>query len=50
MATYGMTDAQFNKHLADTLMILEQARNEIQGDAPTLDKYIENLRSQLSKP
>ncbi|MCL2378203.1 MAG: hypothetical protein FWC77_03660 [Defluviitaleaceae bacterium] len=48
--TYGMTDSQFNKHLADTLLLLEQARKEIAGDAPLLDTIIENLRGQISKP
>lgn len=47
---HGMTDAQFNKHLADTLMLLEQARKEIDGEAPLLDKIIENLRGQITKP
>ncbi|MCL2225159.1 MAG: hypothetical protein FWB96_09375 [Defluviitaleaceae bacterium] len=46
----GMTDNQFNKHLADTLFILESARREIQGEAPTLDAFIEKLKSQVSKP
>jgi len=46
----GMTDNQFNKHLADTLFILELARKEIQGDAPSLDAFIEKLRSQIIKP
>ena len=50
MAVVGMTDGQFQKHLADTLFILETARKEIQGDAPTLDAYIENLRAQVTKP
>ena len=50
MAVYGMTDGQFQKHLADTLFILEIARKEIIGEAPTLDAYIENLRAQVSKP
>jgi hypothetical protein len=50
MPVHGMTDAQFNKHLADTLFILENARKEIEGDAPTLDAYIEKLRAQVSKP
>ena len=50
MAVMGMTDGQFLKHLADTLFILETARKEIQGDAPTLDAYIENLRAQITKP
>jgi len=45
-----MTDTQFNKHLADTLMLLEQAREEIKGEAPLLDKIIENLRGQITKP
>jgi len=45
-----MTDHQFNKHLADTLFILEIARKEIQGEAPTLDEFIEKLRGQVSKP
>lgn len=47
---HGMTDSQFEKHLADTLFILEMARKEIDGDAPTLDAFIENLRGQISKP
>ena len=47
---HGMTDAQFNKHLADTLFILENARREIQGDAPLLDAYIEKLKGQITKP
>ena len=46
----GMTDNQFNKHLADTLFILESARKEIEGDAPLLDAFIEKLRGQVSKP
>lgn len=48
--TEGMTDNQFNKHLADTLFILEAARKEIKGDAPTLDSFIEKLKAQVSKP
>jgi len=48
--THGMTDIQFNKHLSDTLLLLEQARKEINGDAPLLDKIIENLRGQITKP
>jgi len=50
MAVHGMTDSQFNKHLADTLFILENARKEIEGDAPQLDAFIEKLRAQVSKP
>ena len=46
----GMTDNQFNKHLADTLMLLTIARKEIEGEAPTLDQIIENLRGQITKP
>ena len=46
----GMTDTQFNKHLADTLFILEIARKEIEGEAPLLDSYLEKLRAQVSKP
>ena len=46
----GMTDSQFNKHLADTLFILENARKEIEGDAPQLDAFIEKLRGQVTKP
>jgi|GEM_PF-1816869 len=46
----GMTDNQFNKHLADTLFILENARKEIQGEAPQLDAFIEKLRGQVAKP
>ena len=46
----GMTDRQFNKHLADTLMLLELARKEITCEAPTLDEIIEKLRGQISKP
>jgi len=42
-----MTDIQYNKHLADTLFILENARKEIQGDAPTLDEFIEHLKTQI---
>ena len=40
----GMTDFQFNKHLADTLLLLEWARKEITCDAPLLDNIINNLR------
>ena len=47
---HGMTDAQFNKHLADTLMLLEFARKEITCDAPMLDDIIEKLRGQVVKP
>ena len=47
---HGMTDTQFEKHLSDTLFILEAARREITGDAPLLDDYIEKLRGQISKP
>jgi len=46
----GMTDNQFNKHLADTLFILENARKEISCDAPTLDAFIEKLKAQINKP
>jgi len=46
----GMTDSQFNKHLADTLMLLELARKEITCDAPLLDDIIEKLRGQITKP
>jgi len=47
---HGMTDNQFNKHLADTLMLLETARKEISCDAPLLDDIIEKLRGQVAKP
>ena len=47
---HGMTDSQFNKHLADTLMLLELARKEIPCEAPLLDDIIEKLRGQISKP
>jgi len=47
---HGMTDSQFNKHLADTLLLLEFARKEIEGDAPMLDSIIEKLRGQIAKP
>ena len=47
---HGMTDSQFSKHLSDTLFILENARKEIQGDAPQLDAYIEKLRGEVKKP
>jgi len=50
MAIHGMTDLQFTKHLADTLFILENARKEIEGEAPQLDAFIEKLRVQVSKP
>jgi len=46
----GMTDTQFNKHLADTLMLLELARKEITCPAPLLDDIIDKLRGQVSKP
>jgi hypothetical protein len=46
----GMTDSQFNKHLADTLHLLELARKEISCPAPILDDIIEKLRGQVSKP
>lgn len=45
----GMTDYQFNKHLSDTLMLLDVARKEI-PDAPLLDDIIEKLRGQVAKP
>jgi len=47
---HGMTDSQFEKHLADVLFILENARKEIKGEAPMLDKYIETLKGQIAKP
>jgi hypothetical protein len=47
---HGMTDSQFQKHLADTLLILSTARKQIVGDAPLLDEFIENLKGQITKP
>jgi hypothetical protein len=47
---HGMTDSQFNKHLSDTLMLLEYARKEIPCEAPMLDEIIEKLRGQVTKP
>jgi len=45
-----MTDSQFENHLSELLFILENARTEIKGDAPMLDRYIEKLKGQLTKP
>jgi len=47
---HGMTDYQFNKHLADTLQLLELARKEITCPAPILDEIITNLKGQITKP
>jgi len=47
---HGMTDNQFNKHLADTLKLLVLARKEITGEAPLLDEIIADLKAQISKP
>jgi hypothetical protein len=47
---HGMTDFQFQKHLADTLLILENAREEITQPCPQFDKYLEILRGQVKRP
>jgi len=47
---HGMTDSQFENHLSELLFILENARKEIEGDAPMLDSYIAKLKGQLTKP
>jgi hypothetical protein len=50
LVVHGMSDMQFNKHLSDTLMLLELARKEITCDAPILDDIIKKLRVQVTKP
>ncbi|MCL2386839.1 MAG: hypothetical protein FWC89_04715 [Defluviitaleaceae bacterium] len=49
-SVYGITDSQFNKHLADTLHLLELARKEITCPAPILDDIIKRLEGQVAKP